>query len=217
VANRLVRIVLFTGLILSSLFLVSRLRGVPWPGNQQGYEPVQPIAFSHQLHAGKLQIDCLYCHFGAEKGRHAGIPAASLCMNCHGLVTASRDAVLQEFRQAQQADRPAHPVVSAELRKLYDALGLDDKLQPDPAKKSQPIVWVKVHNLPAFSCFDHRPHVRAGVDCKECHGPVDTMERVRQVADLSMGWCVNCHREKAQTGVAGKSVRPSTDCSACHY
>jgi hypothetical protein len=217
VASRLVRIVLFAGLILSSLFLVSRLRGVPWAGNQQGYEPVQPITFSHQLHSGKLQIDCLYCHFGAEKGRHAGIPAASLCMNCHGLVTASRDAVLQEFRQAQQADRPARPVVSAELSKLYDALGVDDKLQPDPAKKSQPIAWVKVHNLPAFSCFDHRPHVRAGVDCKDCHGPVDTMERVRQVADLSMGWCVNCHRETARTGVAGKSVRPSTDCSACHY
>jgi hypothetical protein len=217
VVNRLVRIILFTVLILSSVFLVSRLRGFYWPGNQQGYEPVQPIAFSHQLHSGKLQIACLYCHSGAEKSRHAGFPAASLCMNCHGLVTAPRETVLREFQLAQQAGRPANPQVSAELRKLYDALGLDDKLQPDPAKKPQPISWVKVHNLPAFSCFDHRPHVRAGVDCQQCHGPVETMERVRQVADLSMGWCVNCHRESAQNGVAGKIVRPSTDCSACHY
>ena len=215
--NRLVRIILFTVLILSSVFLVSRLRGFYWPGNQQGYEPVQPIAFSHQLHSGKLQIACLYCHSGAEKSRHAGFPAASLCMNCHGLVTAPRETVLREFQLAQQAGRPANPQVSAELRKLYDALGLDDKLQPDPAKKPQPISWVKVHNLPAFSCFDHRPHVRGGVDCQQCHGPVETMERVRQVADLSMGWCVNCHRESAQNGVAGKIVRPSTDCSACHY
>jgi len=217
VANRLVRMVLFASLIVSSLFLVSRLRGFYWPGNQQDYEPEQPIAFSHQLHSGKLQIACLYCHSGAEKSKHAGIPAASLCMNCHGLVTAPRDTVVQEFQQAQQAGRPAHPVVSEELRKLYDALGLDDKLQPDPAKKPRPIAWVKVHNLPAFSCFDHRPHVLAGVDCQNCHGPVETMERVRQAADLSMGWCVNCHRETAQTGVAGKQVRPSTDCSACHY
>jgi hypothetical protein len=217
VANRLVRIILFTGLILGSLFLVYRLRGFYWPGNQQGYEPIQPIAFSHQLHAGKLQISCLYCHFGAEKSKHAGFPAASLCMNCHGLVTAPRETVLREFQQAQQAGRPAQPVVSAELRKLYDALGLDDKLQPDPTRQAMPIPWVKVHNLPAFSCFDHRPHVLAGVDCQQCHGPVETMDRVRQVADLSMGWCVNCHRDTAQTGVAGKKARPSTDCSACHY
>jgi hypothetical protein len=212
-----VRIVLFTGLVCSLLFLGSRLTGFYWPGNQQDYEPVQPIAFSHQLHSGKLQVSCSYCHFGAERSRHAGLPAASLCMNCHALVTASREATLQEYQQAQQAGRPARPVVSAELRKLYDALGLDDKLQPDPARKPRPIAWVKVHNLPAFSCFDHRPHVHAGVTCQECHGAVETMDRVRQVADLSMGWCVNCHRRTAETGVAGKQVRPSTDCSACHY
>ncbi len=215
--KRLVSIVLFTGLVCSVVFLVSRLNGFYWPGNQQGYEPVQPIAFSHQLHAGKLQISCLYCHFGAEKSRQAGFPAASLCMNCHTLVTAPRDDVLREFQQAQRESRPAKPVVSPEMRKLYDALGLDKKLQPDPALQSRPIAWVRVHNLPAFTCFDHRPHVNAGVTCQHCHGPVETMDRVRQVVDLSMGWCVNCHRETAQTGVAGKKVRPSTDCSACHY
>jgi hypothetical protein len=216
-ANRFLRIVLFTGLVLSLLVLVSRLKGVSWPGNQQGYEPVQPIAFSHQLHAGKLQVSCLYCHFGAEKSRHACFPAASLCMNCHSLVTAPREEILREFQRAQQARRPAQPVVSAELQKLYDALGLDDKLQPDPGKQARPIAWVRVHNLPAFTCFDHRPHVGAGVSCQHCHGPVETMERVRQTKDLSMGWCVRCHRETARTGVDGKHVRPSTDCSACHY
>jgi hypothetical protein len=217
VIHRLVRIVLFTGLIISLVFLGTRLKSAYWPGNQQDYEPVQPIAFSHQLHAGKLQISCLYCHFGAEKSKHAGFPSASSCMNCHRLVTGARVDVLREYQQAQQQRRPARAVVSPELQKLYDALGLDDKLQPDPAKKPKPIAWVKVHNLPAFSCFDHRPHVHAGVTCEQCHGPVDTMERVRQVADLSMGWCVKCHRESAQTAVAGKKGKPSTDCSACHY
>jgi hypothetical protein len=76
---------------------------------------------------------------------------------------------------------------------------------------------VKVHNLPAFTCFDHRPHVAAGVTCQRCHGEVENMVRVRQVENLSMGWCVNCHRETARSGVAGKKVQPSTDCSACHY
>jgi hypothetical protein len=252
--HRFVRFCLVVGLAGSLMFLVSRLQGLYWPGNQQDYEPVQPIEFSHKLHAGKLEIACQYCHFGADQSRHAGIPPASLCMNCHGLVTSSRDLVLKEYRQAQQerrtltlesavlawagphvtvADsswalhvakepltvmgRPARPVVSAELAKLYDALGLDDRLQPDPAKQPQPIAWVRIHKLPAFTCFDHRPHVAAGVDCQHCHGKVETMDRVRQVTNLSMGWCVNCHRDTAQNGVAGKKVKPSTDCSACHY
>jgi hypothetical protein len=215
VANRLLRIVLFTGLVCSLVFLYTRLQGFYWPGNQQGYEPIQPIAFSHQLHSGKLQISCLYCHSGAEKSQHAGFPASSLCMNCHNLITASREDTLKEYEQAQQNRRPARPKVSTELQKLYDALGLDDKLQPDPSKPTKPIAWVKVHNLPAFSCFDHRPHVNAGVACQQCHGPVETMERVRQVPNLSMGWCVNCHRET--TAVAGKKVHPSNDCSVCHH
>jgi len=216
VTNRLLSIVLLTALVFSCIFLLAKLKAFYWPGNQQGYEPVQPIAFSHAVHAGKLQVACLYCHFGAEKSRHAGFPAASLCMNCHRLVTAAPDAVFQEYQQAQKAKRPAHPVVSPELQKLYDALGLDDKLQPIPGKSPTAIAWVKVHNLPAFSCFDHRAHLRAGVACQRCHGPVETMERVRQVADLSMGWCVNCHRETGQTGVGGKEVQPSTDCATCH-
>jgi hypothetical protein len=212
-----IRVALYTGLVCSTVFMGSRLKDFCWPGDQQGYTPAQPVAFSHQLHAGKMQIACLYCHYGAASSRHAGVPAASLCMNCHRLVTASRDSVLEEYGEAERARRPARPVVSPELQKLYDALGLDGNLQPDPNRQPEPIAWVRVHNLPAFSCFDHRPHVAAGVACQQCHGPVETMERVRQVADLSMGWCVNCHRDSARTGVAGRAVRPSTDCSACHY
>jgi len=215
--NRLVTRVLLTALLFSLLFLGYRLKGFYWPGNQKDYEPIQPIAFSHQLHAGKLGISCLYCHSGAEKSRHAGFPAASLCMNCHNQVTASREAVLEEFKKAQRTKIPARPVVSDELRQLYDALGLDDNLQPDPAKQPKPIAWVKVHNLPAFTRFDHRAHVVAGVNCEHCHGPVKSMVRVRQFRDLSMGWCVDCHREPAQSGVANKKVRPSTDCVSCHY
>jgi hypothetical protein len=199
------------------MLLLSRLQGFYWPGNQQDYEPVQPIAFSHRQHAGKLEISCLYCHFGAATSRHAGIPAASLCMNCHGLVTASRDSVMQEYREAQKDQRPARPVISAELQKLYDALGFDDKLQPDPAKQPTPIAWVRIHKLPSFTYFDHRSHVAAGVDCQHCHGRVETMDRVRQAADLSMGWCVKCHRDTAWNGLAAKNLKPSTDCSACHH
>jgi hypothetical protein len=164
-----------------------------------------------------LQITCVYCHSGAERSRHAGFPAVSLCMTCHRLVTASPVALLQEHQQARQAKRPPQPVISSELAKLYDALGLDNKMQPDPTKKPQPIAWVRVHNLPDFACFDHRPHVNAGVECQQCHGPVQNMERVRQVEDLSMGWCINCHRQTGVAGVAGKKVKPSTDCAACHY
>lgn len=216
-SNRLLTVVLLLTLAASSSVLAFRLKNYSLPGNQQGYEPVQPIAFSHRLHAGDLQITCIYCHSGANRSRHAGFPAASLCMNCHRLVTASSDAMQQELDRARQGKRPPQPVISSELTKLYNALGLDDKMQPDPAKKPQPISWTKVHNLPDFACFDHRPHVNAGVECQQCHGPVQTMERVRQVEDLSMGWCVNCHRQTGITGVAGKKVKPSTDCSACHY
>jgi hypothetical protein len=96
-------------------------------------------------------------------------------------------------------------------------MGLDAGLQRDPSKRPRAIRWIRVHNLPDFVEFDHRPHVAVGVACQTCHGPVETMERVRQQSDLSMGWCVNCHRTATETGVAGRAVRASTDCSTCHY
>jgi hypothetical protein len=247
-------LLLLVALLGSAMFLVYRLQGFYWPGNQKDYEPVQPIEFSHRQHAGKLQIACLYCHHGAESSRYAGIPAASLCMNCHRQVTASRDVVLKEYQEAQRATRtmtqesavlawagprlsvadatwavwlasnpiiltgrPVQQKVSDELKKLYDALGLDENLQPAPGKQATPIAWVRIHKLPSYTYFDHRSHLAAGVDCRHCHGEVETMDRVRQVHTLSMGWCVDCHRDPARHGIARKKAEQSTDCSVCHY
>ena len=215
--NGIATAVLATGTLFSLVILATRLGGVHLPGNQQGYEPLQPIAYSHRLHAGELQIQCLYCHFAAEESRHAGIPPAATCMNCHRFVTAALGAVRAEDELAQKEHRAPRPVISPELAKLYAALALDAKMQPDPSRQPKPIAWTKVHNLPDFVYFDHRAHVNAGVACQQCHGPVETMERVRQVADLSMGWCVNCHRQANETGINGRRVNAQTDCSACHY
>lgn len=216
-SSRVATYALLVGLLFCLLVLANRAGTNHLPGNQQGYEPVQPIAYSHRLHAGELEIDCLYCHFGAEKSRHAGIPPASVCMNCHQRVTTSLGALRQEDELAQKEGREPRVLVSAELAKLYDALGLNAERQPDPAKKPAPIEWVKVHNLPDFVYFDHRPHVNAKVACQRCHGPVETMERMRQYSDLSMGWCVNCHREANATATALNPVHASIDCMTCHY
>lgn len=215
--SRLTSLFLLVGLAIAVPMLLSRLGGYHLPGNQQGYEPKQPLAFSHRLHAGDLQISCLYCHASAEKSRHAGFPASSLCMNCHKFVTASMGATRAEDELAKSENRKARRVVSPELAKLYESLGLDDKLQADPHKTPTPLHWIRVHNLPDFAYFDHRAHVHAGVSCQHCHGPVETMESVRQVERLSMGWCVNCHRDVNHKGVNGKPVRASLDCAACHY
>ncbi|MCC6699758.1 MAG: cytochrome c3 family protein [Candidatus Hydrogenedentes bacterium] len=138
-------------------------------------------------------------------------------MNCHKFVTATIGAIRAEDQRAEKEQRAPRPVVSPELAKLYEAMGLDDARKPDVNKKADGVVWVKIHNLPDYVYFDHRPHVNAGVACQTCHGSVETMERVRQVENLSMGWCVNCHRQANQIGVQGKSVNASTDCTACHY
>jgi hypothetical protein len=206
IRSRVLTIVLGFGVVFCLVLLASRAAMFHLPGNQQGYEPVQPIAYSHRLHAGELQMQCLYCHFGAETSRHAGIPPASVCMNCHRFITAPLGAVRGEDELAQNEKRAPRPVVSAELRKLYDAIG-----------QGRPIAWNRVHSLPGFVYFDHRAHVATGMACQQCHGPVESMERVRQVADLSMGWCVNCHREANRTGIAGRRVNASTNCSTCHY
>jgi cytochrome c3-like protein len=161
-------------------------------GIHQGYQPTQPIAFSHRLHAGENHVPCLYCHYAAPRSRHAGIPAASVCMNCHALLE----------RQ------------TAELAKLNEALA-----------QRRPIQWIKVHNLPDFVHFDHSQHVLASVACQECHGPVETMDRVRQEAPLTMGWCLDCHRaRKAGAAVSTVATGPPAhaplaglDCSKCHH
>lgn len=204
--SRVLTIVLGIAVIFSALLLGSRAAIFHLPGNQQGYEPAQPIAYSHRLHAGELQMQCQYCHFGADRSRNAGIPPASVCMNCHKFISAPLGAMRAEDELAQREKRAPRRVVSAELRKLYNAVD-----------RGQPIAWTRIHSLPDFVYFDHRAHVNAGVTCQQCHGPVEIMERVRQVPDLSMGWCVNCHRTANQTGIAGKRVNASTNCSTCHF
>lgn len=215
--NSITTVVLSIGLGLSLVTLGMASRVYHLPDNHEGYEPVQPIAFSHRLHAGEIGIDCRYCHTGADKSRHAGIPAASVCMNCHKFVTAPLGAIRAEEKKANEEQRKPNTVVSTELAKLYAAMGLNETLEPIPSADPTGIAWVKIHNLPDYVSFDHRPHVAAGVACQTCHGSVETMERVRQVENLSMGWCVNCHRQANQFGVQGKTVKASTDCSACHY
>ena len=207
--------VLLTGLGASLVALFLHLRAMPAPGNQEGYMPEQPLAFSHKQHAGDLGISCLYCHYNAVKSPHGGIPPATLCMNCHRQVTASWEVTKTELDNARQSGRPPKRIVSPELQKLYEALGLNSELQPESGKATRPIQWVKVHNLPQYTRFDHRPHVNAKVACQECHGPVQTMDVIRQSVDLSMGWCVKCHKDHKEIG--GRKVSPSTDCAACHY
>jgi hypothetical protein len=209
---------LVIGLLLSILiFYNSYSVNYRIPGNNEGYEPVQPIAYSHRLHAGELGIPCLSCHFGAEKSRNAGIPPANVCMNCHKFVTAPFANVRAEDELAEKEKRKPQRMISPELKKIYASLALNDELLPNSSLKPTPIVWKKVYNVPDFVYFDHRPHVNAGVQCQTCHGAVETMERVRQVGNLSMGWCVNCHRDVNKNGVNNKKVYASTDCTTCHY
>jgi hypothetical protein len=215
--SRLTTLVLVIALIFALLSLAPKLYSFRWPGNNQGYEPAQPIAFSHRLHAGELGISCIYCHNGVEKSKHAGMPSASLCLNCHKSVRSPLAAQQVEDELAKQQGRPAEKLFSAKLKKLYEAEALDENAKAIPGKMKTPIAWVQVHKLPAFACFDHRAHVTAGVACQKCHGPVETMEKMKQVEHMSMGWCVNCHREADKTGIGGKMVHPSTDCAACHY
>lgn len=195
------------------------------PGNDEGYAPEQPIAYSHRLHAGELGIDCRYCHFGAENSQSAGIPPTSVCMTCHTTVTASADELRAEKARADAAGEKPERVFSDEIRKLYDYLALDDDAKPKPGVEPRPIPWTRVYDLPDYVYFDHRPHV-GRMECQACHGPVETMERVRQVNSLSMGWCVECHRINVPG--PGGALLPgqehpradhhvNTDCTACHY
>lgn len=206
-------------LIILGTVIFLQHRNINRPGNHQGYSPEQPIAFSHRVHANNLEISCLYCHSGAEKSRHAAIPAASTCMNCHRFVTAPWNEVQLENRQAKQEGRDPNLIISPEIQKLYHAVGFDPETATYSAEgEGQPIQWIRVHNLPDFVYFDHRRHVTAGVNCQRCHGQIQNMERVEQAQSLSMGWCVNCHRDVDDDKVPGLKQRyASTDCGACHY
>lgn len=205
--------------IVLGTILYARTVEMNLPGIDQGYEPSQPIAFSHRLHSGELGMRCQYCHAGVEKSRHAGIPSASTCMNCHRFVTSSWKEAKPQRESDQGMSYTGNRPVSLELKKLYDAVGYDAKrLEYDEKIPGKPIEWIRVHNLPDFVHFDHRRHVNSGVTCEHCHGPVKAMERIQQWSNLTMGWCVNCHRDVNKglmSSLQGKSA--STDCSACHY
>lgn len=165
-------------------------------GYQQGYEPEQPIAYSHKTHAGMLKMDCLSCHFGAQRSDAAGIPPLSVCMGCHTTV-----------RKSSGAQAP-----SPEIAKLVAAW--ETRLSSAP----QPVLWNRVHDLPDFSHFSHRVHVANDIKCQECHGAVQEMSRVRQAAPLSMGWCMDCHRlKKSEAPTHWKRAGGPFDCAACHW
>ena len=156
-------------------------------GIDQGYEPVQPIHYSHRIHAGDNGIDCKYCHSSARESKHSGIPSLNVCMNCHKSI--------YEVAPETLAEGAAIGVdYNAEIKKLYKAVGWDDAEQKYTGK-SQPVKWVRIHNLPDFVYFNHSQHVSvAGVECQTCHGPIEEMEVVSQFAPLTMGWCIDCHR-----------------------
>jgi mono/diheme cytochrome c family protein len=156
---------------------------------EEGYQPEQPIAFSHALHAGENGIDCNYCHSSARHSKHSGIPSANVCMNCHKYIDGS------EIKDA--SGNPKYDGRSPEIAKIYAAIGWDaDEGTYIENYEERPIKWVRIHNLPDLAYFNHAQHVNAGgLDCQTCHGPVETMEEVYQYSPLTMGWCINCHRE----------------------
>ena len=155
-------------------------------GVDQGYEPVQPIHYSHRIHAGDNGIDCKYCHSSARVSKTSGIPSLNVCMNCHKSISEVAPATLAEG-QEYGVD------YNAEIQKLYEAVGWDGT---GYTGESKPVKWIRIHNLPDFAYFNHSQHVSvAGVECQTCHGPVEEMEIMSQHAPLTMGWCINCHRE----------------------
>lgn len=180
-------------------------------GVQQGYAPTQPINFSHKIHAGDHEIDCKYCHSSVEVSKQASVPAVSTCMNCHSYIDASKKYNGQ---------------VSPEIQKIRTAY-----------ETNTPVKWIRIHNLPDLAYFNHSQHVSVGkVECQTCHGPIETMDKVEQVASLQMGWCVNCHREskvdvenndyyeQLHADLEKRGKRSITvahngglDCGKCHY
>ena len=156
-------------------------------GVNQGYEPVQEIHYSHRIHAGDNGIDCKYCHSSARVSKHSGIPSLNICMNCHkSIYEVAETTATPEYSKA---------FYDGEIKKLYAAVGWDDAEQKYTGE-TKPVKWTRIHNLPDFAYFNHSQHVSvAGVECQTCHGPVEEMEVMYQFSPLTMGWCINCHRE----------------------
>jgi mono/diheme cytochrome c family protein len=211
--------------LLSVIFLGSAgWKGMWETGVHTGYQPIQPIKFSHQLHAGINKVDCQYCHSGAFTSKNASIPSLNVCMNCHNYVTAS-----------EKYDGKTSP----EIMKIYNALDYNEDTKVY-GTNTKPVEWIRIHNLPDLAYFNHSQHVSvAGIECQKCHGPIQTMEEVYQYSPLSMGWCINCHRnhdvqfvdnayyntfKKFHDGMkAGDRTRVTvediggTECQKCHY
>lgn len=174
--KKLVFFILFCGTVAMSSWTWVVLWNTHVP---QGYQPVQPIKFPHDLHAGVMQIQCQYCHTGAFKSKNASIPSLNVCMNCHKSVDRRKD---------QTAPSP-------EIHKIYEALGYDPESQKYDSLKARPIQWIRIHNLPDFAYFNHSQHVKVGgIKCQQCHGPVETMKEVYQYSPLTMKWCIQCHK-----------------------
>lgn len=195
--------------IFTALVLKTVIDGLFNIGVQQGYAPAQPIAFSHKVHAGDFQIDCNYCHTGVRTSKSANIPSVNICLNCHSAIV-----------KVTGSDE-----LSPEIQKIYDA-----------KNNNQPIEWVRVHNLPDLAYFNHAQHFNVGgIECQTCHGPIEEMEVVSQFTNLTMGWCIDCHRTteiKTDNGYYDKLVEIHSanskkpmivedigglECAKCHY
>jgi len=171
-------------LLASGYFVYGYLMQI---GVDQNYEPIQPIHYSHRIHAGSNGINCKYCHSAARVSKNAGIPSLNICMNCHKSIAEVSDTTATAEYSKDFYDK--------EIQKLYKAVGWDQENQKYTGK-TEPVKWVKIHNLPSFVYFNHSQHVTvAKIECQECHGPVQTYEIQKQFAPLTMGWCINCHRK----------------------
>lgn len=200
----------FVVLIFTAVVAKTVIDGLYTVGVQKGYQPTQPIAFSHEIHAGQYEIECQYCHTGVMISKSANIPSANICMNCHTYIKTD----------------------SKEIGKIYEALDYDP--ETGYGNNVKPIEWVRVHNLPDLAYFNHSQHVNVGeIECQTCHGPIEEMAVVKQWNTLTMGWCINCHREtkvntkgneyydqlvKAHDGGELKVVDiGGLECAKCHY
>lgn len=164
-------------------------QGASQLGRSKNYQPEQPIFYSHTVHAGINQINCLYCHGGAQESKHSNIPSVNVCMNCH--------MGINEYVKGPKLYREDGSEVdgTAEIQKLYKFAGWDPN-KNQYTGNAKAIEWIRIHNLPDHVYFNHAQHVNVGKQqCQTCHGEIQKMDEVYQFTDLSMGWCINCHRE----------------------
>ncbi len=186
VKNQFLIFILVVGFLLSSAyFTYGYLMQV---GIDQGYAPIQPIHYSHKIHAGANQIECKYCHSSARVSKHSGIPSLNVCMNCHEYIA--------EYNGEEDLENGyTRDFYTNEIKKLYSAVGWDEENQVYTGN-TKPVKWIRIHNLPDFVYFNHAQHAQvAKIECQTCHGPVEEMEIMYQYSPLTMGWCIDCHRE----------------------